>query len=672
MRSIRPILLPVWVLTSLLVASSVEAQWIPTGVPVCGDECRRTGGHISIPDGAGGAYVAWRDRRDPFTTDTDIYLQRITGAGTIAPGWPTGGLPICACAEWQNLQALIADGEGGAFVVWQDARNGATTSADIYAQRVRPDGTLAPGWPDQGAPLSRDPSYQFVNAVAADGAGGLFAVWEDTRDFIVTGFDLYAQHLTATGEPAPGWPADGVPVCTAAGDQITPRNHRLVLDGAGGVVVVWVDARRYPPTEDIYAQRRLADGTIAPGWAVNGNPLALDRTFARVLADGAGGFYVGSQGVPAPPDYDTRFWLQRFTLDGAVAPGWPQGGVAVVTTPGDREWSDFALDGAGGVLLCWLDYRLSPYGTGETYAMRVGPDGTLPPGWMANGVRVSDETYPYHKLWSWIAPDGNGGAYVAWEYETPLGQRSNVQQLTASGAVAPGWPAWGRLLAPTGHQDEPTVVTDGAGGAIVVWEEGDPANQRFGLYAQRFLVDGPVAVELALARVDATAERVVLVWQGAGAGAIAATVERRTEAGAWGLLGPAALDGPDALIYEDRAVEPGARYAYRLAYTEQGATRHTAESWVEVPRALKFALEGFTPNPSSTPATVGFTLPDGAPAMLEVFDLAGRRVMAREVGSLGPGRHVIQFAGAAIAPGVYVMRLRQSGAVGRARGVLGN
>ena len=81
--------------------------------------------------------------------------------------------------------------------------------------------------------------------------------------------------------------------------------------------------------------------------------------------------------------------------------------------------------------------------------------------------------------------------------------------------------------------------------------------------------------------------------------------------------------------------------------------------------SLAFALEGVRPNPSvGEPLRVAFTLPDAAPARLDLLDVAGRRVATREVGSLGGGRHAVDLtAGAPLAPGLYLVRLTQGASV---------
>jgi hypothetical protein len=65
---------------------------------------------------------------------------------------------------------------------------------------------------------------------------------------------------------------------------------------------------------------------------------------------------------------------------------------------------------------------------------------------------------------------------------------------------------------------------------------------------------------------------------------------------------------------------------------------------------------------------VEFTLADGRPAKLELLDVAGRALMFRQVGSLGPGHHSVDLSsGGALPPGIYFLRLTQGRDEVRAR-----
>jgi hypothetical protein len=90
------------------------------------------------------------------------------------------------------------------------------------------------------------------------------------------------------------------------------------------------------------------------------------------------------------------------------------------------------------------------------------------------------------------------------------------------------------------------------------------------------------------------------------------------------------------------------------------------------PRGAGLALAAPFPNPATRAGLrARFTLTSDAPAALELFDARGRRLAAREVGSLGRGDHAVDLApcGSA-APGVGFLRLTQGAASRVARVVL--
>jgi hypothetical protein len=385
--------------------------------------------------------------------------------------------------------------------------------------------------------------------------------------------------------------------------------------------------------------------------------------------DEAGGFYVASS-TPGPNlVFDGAYYVRRFTFAGALAPGWPADGVAVCNVPGDRAGVTIDSDVIGGVLLSWYDYR-SPYDItgGEIFAARVRSDGSLASGWTVDGTLVSDPTDGMQSYDPFVVHDGQGGGYVVWQSQGGNQSPSRIQHLTASGQLAAGWPQYGLRVAPSGRQDGTRIATDGQGGAIVAWDEA--CCGRVGVWAQRFTPDGPTPVLLSLIRAEAKDGLVQLDWFSPDAAALSASVYRRTENSDWQSRGGVVGDGAGHLRYEDRVVSAGNRYAYRLGYVEQELEHFTAETWVEVP-ALELALEGLRPNPAVGELVASFTLPSGAPARLQVLDVTGRVWLARDVGSLGAGNHLVRLNGEATVPaGMYWLRLTQGGRSLLARGVV--
>jgi hypothetical protein len=81
------------------------------------------------------------------------------------------------------------------------------------------------------------------------------------------------------------------------------------------------------------------------------------------------------------------------------------------------------------------------------------------------------------------------------------------------------------------------------------------------------------------------------------------------------------------------------------------------------PRPRDLALNAASPTPARGELTILFSLPGSGPASLVLFDAGGRRLLAREVGSLGPGDHAMVLGDAStLRPGVYLVRLSQNGA----------
>ena len=315
-----------------------------------------------------------------------------------------------------------------------------------------------------------------------------------------------------------------------------------------------------------------------------------------------------------------------------------------------------AGDGQGGLLVARA-------AGGITHLHRLGADLTVHAGWPGEGVALN--TMVSGDGSAGLAPDGLGGAYACFRngFGSTAPQGLYAQHLAAGGSIAQGWSASGYRLSGTGQTA--AIVRSGPG-AIVAWD--DARSSYRGVYAQSLLTDGPVAAELALVSASASARAVSLRWYAADGAGLGAALERSVNGASFELLAQIAFDGTGNLEYEDTAVTPGTRYGYRLRWHEGTVTRTSAETWMVVPRDLALALDAPSPNPSSGAVALVITLPDARGATLGVFDMAGRRVVARELAGLGAGRHIVPLREAAtLAPGLYVVELRQAGATRRTR-----
>ena len=75
-------------------------------------------------------------------------------------------------------------------------------------------------------------------------------------------------------------------------------------------------------------------------------------------------------------------------------------------------------------------------------------------------------------------------------------------------------------------------------------------------------------------------------------------------------------------------------------------------------------------SPTLSALAITYTLPLTDPTRLEVFDLAGRRVLARILEGEAAGEHQLTLSDRSLKAGIYLVRLEQSSKVVVARAVL--
>ena len=326
-------------------ATPVRADWIPNGNPVLSVPLGEAQGSRLVADGAGGIYVTWR--QSGLAT-----VQHLTHAGDVASGWPGDGLSGWEGYPEEYSPAPAPDGSGGVYVVWLDRRfrsvaeSPAYEGCQLYVQRYTADGRIAPGWPHAGVIVEeRIIAYEGFWATAGhiialpDGSGGLIVGWSWTAFLGPTGIDLFAQRIAPNG--ARQWGDNGVAVCAAAGNQLFPA---AVPDGHGGAIFVWGDERPPGPGGRFYAQRLSGAGRAL--WRQEGVAVSA-RSFLRfdrpqVVPDDAGGAILAWSGVSDSSDIIEATGITR---DGRLS--WREG-VPLCRAAGERSGLQLAATHDGG------------------------------------------------------------------------------------------------------------------------------------------------------------------------------------------------------------------------------------------------------------------------------------------------------------------------------------
>ncbi len=344
------------------------------------------------------------------------------------------------------LEANAAFDTEGTYIAWRDTRAEGSDGGDIYVQKLDVDGR--PLWSANGVALCVATNTQSLPAITPDDQGGAVVTWLDARSQRAA---IFAQRISPTGEPI--WTANGVFVGNVYAEQPFSFVHR---SDNGSFVVTWWDSAPFV-NADLYpvlAQKLTGQGERVwdPGdptkedfWG-SGIQTINGITRGRSAPDGVGGF------LALGKIRDGKgFRCQRVGTDGL--PVWPTPVDFTASLP-DTVSFNFAPDGAGGVIVAFLDNR-------DVRVFRMAGDGTLP--WGTTGITLAAGNVLTDQI-PCVSPNGAGGAFIAWVSSTPHDIR--VQQIAADGTLL-----WGESGAtvPDGStsEREPAMVTDGAGGIFL-------------------------------------------------------------------------------------------------------------------------------------------------------------------------------------------------------------
>jgi hypothetical protein len=634
------------IITACLVAAAIvaspplDAAWVADGIAICtvnGTEDTPT----IVSDGAANAIVVWRDGRT--VVNTDIYAQGVSAGGAVL--WPANGNPACTANNSQSLPLIVPDGSGGGLVAWQDFRSNNVT--DIYAQRINSSGYVL--WPANGIPVCTGQTSVTLARVIEDGSGGAIIVWTDRRNATT---DVFAQRIDSGGTVQ--WTANGVTVCAASGNQTAPA---AATDGAGGAIVAWQDNRG--GTNDIYAQR-IDSGGVAR-WTADGVVIcnaALAQIAAQIAPDGSGGAIISWTDHRNTVDDD--IYAQRVDASGAVQ--WPANGVGIAAyVTGKQSDSRIVEAPSGSAIIAWLDLRNGS--TADVYAQKVDAGGTAQ--WTANGVAVT--TAANGQTAMQLVPDGSGGAVAAWQDERSASGAWDIyaQKILAGGTMA--WTANGvAVCTATANQTAPALAPDGVGGAVIAWTDMRGGNAD--IYVQRVDAAGHTVVATTLQSWAAVARGtlVEIEWTLAAADEdVSFSVLRADERdGSFEGIseGAVARDGL-SFSFADETCLPGETYRYRVDLLEGGARRVLFETGpVAVPSAPA-ALSQNHPNPFNPSTTIRYYVRERCRVTLEVYDASGALVRRLAEGPADPGPHEASWdgrdeRGTQAGSGVYLCRLR--------------
>jgi hypothetical protein len=208
-------------LQHLMNSGAIDPSWPVDGLVV--DSTSNTpGGGVLRGDGVGGVLVMWSSQRLP---NTGYFAQHVTAGGAVT--WVPGGVfvgPSLSGGLWN-----VSDGHGGFIYSSDEHPNGMSCAVTDRVRARRVSSTGATLWGLQGPVISIGCGSREFGSGCTDDAGGLITAWEDYRvpssGFNGNNIsNIYAQRVRADGTL--GGDVVGTLLSLASAD-VTPDHVRI-------------------------------------------------------------------------------------------------------------------------------------------------------------------------------------------------------------------------------------------------------------------------------------------------------------------------------------------------------------------------------------------------------------------------------------------------------------
>lgn len=658
--------------------------WTGNGVPLC--QATGTQGIPSlVPDGSGGAVVAWQDQR---SGTYDIYAQHVSSAGSVT--WALDGVVVCNATGVQQNVVGISNGAGGAIFAWQDQRSG---NFDIYAQMLNNLG--APQWTGNGLVVCNAAADQTNPSICTDDASGALISWSDQRN---ANYDIYSQRVWYPGIVL--WAANGVATNTQTGTQEFPL---LASDNLGGAYVMYTDQRT--GYAGVSIQHINQNGS--PQWGATGVGLDASGGFTSppyydVIPDGTGGAIAIWQDARSG---QAATYVQRLNSAGAIA--WGTNGLGVDINPEQNNESSICTDGAGGAIVSVVDLRNEPTTSFDLFGFRVDPFGVMG----GEPVPVSVKDVPNDQggsvkvSWNASPLDLDPASYAVASYLLFRSAPPNA----AAEAVRTGRTTRSLADFANARPGHAPLYVQPAGAQTYYWELIDQQSAyhlpNYGVVTpttgDSTSLGNPRTAYMVQARnatgtqwwnaapdsgysVDNLAPIAPAPFTGqyaSGSAALHWNPNREADLAGYRLYRGSSASftpGPGnevaALTDTGFTDAAGAPYVYKLSAVDVHGNESPFAALVPTgttgvddasrPRAL--ALAPPSPSPARGATLLHFDLPRAANVRLELFDPTGRRVRVIDQGERAAGRYAVALAlrddaGRPLAAGLYLVRLSAEG-----------
>ena len=439
-----------------------------------------TGGHspadvVMLKDGNGGAFIVWDDTR-AASGIPKIFAQHLDKSGNAL--WTANGLEICPGGADQILPQVAAVGDGGIIVSWAEQNRDSVLGSPapaIFAQRIAPNGTLS--WGNAGLAIAQPQYLQLLypgsaGGIASDGFGGAYVSWAILNYGLQ---NLIVSRIDSSGNIR--WSSSAMNGYSTLSSGLPDGGYlhiRLLQNGTAGVIIAWTDVRNAFTTGiSLFAQKLDSAGTRlwdTMGVALAPKPQYLQQQTNEVIVSDNAGGAIYAWEESASGS-SPHGYAGHVSASGQLTWISPTDSLGTLVDSKTSTGQENLSMISGGNGTALLTWT---DGAEYAYAQKIASDGSLP--WGSNPTSFAANTSG-----EVLTTDGNGGVIVAWGQGLQNGVNIFAQRVNGSGQTVWSNPTYGTAgnpvsTTPSAFQGSPVIVPDDAGGAIIAWHDQRPYN----------------------------------------------------------------------------------------------------------------------------------------------------------------------------------------------------
>jgi len=592
----------------------------------------------SVEDGNGGAFLFWQDAKS--NAQADIYFLHFNHNGNVT--FRADGKSVSNISGQKINPVAAGNNSQNAVVTWMD--NSSSGRGLLCAQLVKSNGMLL--WNESGVKISNGQNSAINNGVALDQKNNAYFAYIEKSDAAPAEYLVKLQIISEAGITK--YSNDGMVI----NKSLSAKNNTLVFpDENGGCYVLWGENEN--KIFQIHAQYVDERGKVV--WKeptdVSGHSASISGYHALLVKSHL--LYICWQNLGKKKSISHQLLTSKgkTLLDGNF--------ISVTKQKGNQSNPQAVFGGDQSLLVSWVN-ELN--GQKKIYCQKFKLNGTAI--WNDEGISIAETSGD--QFGQMIVSDEKGEALLAWIGQGKPLQKPAVYAQKISPKKELLWGKEGTQVAADKNSDKSylSLFSDKKGGAIVLYKE--TRKNETGIYGQRLFSSNALVSQVTDFSAKVIADSVQLTWTVVNeSDMFTYKIEKMNQKDAvenlWQPLAKvySSTTGKTNNYLRKEPLEDVGMMYFRLSqFDREGKKNFSAMekiTYAPVNSGETYVVQN-SPNPFSGKTTIVYNLTTQQNVELEIFNSRIEKVNELHITETEAGKNKIVFDGSALAPGIYFYR----------------